>query len=84
MNVIVARTEAVNKAMTSVKEHCMCAKIEDDGRHFIVIYPEGDFPTHGARCDYSVNGKTWALDRLLEVMERHWKAGQFWKKVDDD
>ncbi len=73
MSLIAERTETVKLAMQNVKEHCMCAKFQDDGYSFTVIYPAGDFATHGARCDYSRNGKAWALNKLLEVIERHWK-----------
>jgi hypothetical protein len=72
-NIIQNRIEKVNIAMNAVKEHCMCLKIIDDGKYFIVIYPIGDFETDGCRCDYSYKGKTWALEKLIEVMERHWK-----------
>lgn len=62
---------AVDEKMKLVKAHCMCAKFEDDGRYFRVIYPPGDFATHGAQANYG-DGKAIALDRLLAVMERHW------------
>ena len=71
-NQIVERTEAVNALRSTVKEHCMCAKFDDDGARFRVIYPCGMFPD-GVQASYG-NGKAVALSRMLAAMDRHWKA----------
>lgn len=72
MNSIQERISAVLDAIEVVKSHCMCASFEDIGGAFRVIYPYGMFP-HGAQANYSGPGKLVALNRLLDVMERHWK-----------
>ena len=59
------------EAKTLVREHCMCAKFEDIGTHFRVVYPDGYYP-NGAQA-HKGSGQLVALNRLLEVMERHWK-----------
>jgi hypothetical protein len=63
---------AVKEAMAAVKDHPMCAKFEDVGGKFRVIYPYGMFPD-GVQASFSI-GKRVALDRILNVMERHWIA----------
>lgn len=72
MSVIQERTQAVLTAKSLVTEHCMCAKFEDLGSKFRVIYPEGYFPD-GVQVSTEM-GRAAALGKLLEVMERHWKA----------
>ena len=71
-NQIAERTEAVDVLRSAVKEHCMCAKLEDDGARFRVYYPCGMFPD-GVQASYG-GGKAVALSRMLDAMERHWKA----------
>lgn len=71
-NQIAERAEAVNALRHTVKEHCMCTKFEDDGARFRVIYPCGMFPD-GVQASYG-GGKAVALSRMLDAMERHWKA----------
>ena len=62
----------VKLLIDEVKDHCMCAKFQDVGGAFIVIYPYGDFPVDGVRVGYLTNGKAWALKKMLEKMEKHW------------
>ena len=62
------------QALQDVKAHCMCARFSDSGGFYIVLYPPG-FRLDGARIAYQGLGKTAALKRLVEVMERHWKEG---------
>lgn len=62
------------EALEAVKSHCMCANFKDSGGVYLVTYPEG-FALGGARVAYQGVGKTVALKRLVEVMERHWKEG---------
>lgn len=64
-------TARVEEHLATVKDHCMCAKFEEDATHYRVIYPEGYFP-EGVQCSKG-GGKYVALERLLIVMERHWK-----------
>lgn len=71
MSVIAERTQIVMDLIESVKDHCMCARFEDDGTTYRVIYPEGYFP-EGVQCSQGM-GKAVALEKMLEVMERHWK-----------
>lgn len=61
----------VNKALADVKDHCMCLKFEEDASHFRVIYPCGYFP-EGVQVNKGM-GKAAALNKMLEVMERHFK-----------
>ena len=62
----------VEEAMQNVLNHCMCAKFEDIGSHYRVIYPEGNYPD-GVQCSKGM-GKRAALQKLAEVMERHWHS----------
>lgn len=62
----------VEDALESVKGHCMCAKFEDNGAQFRVIYPAGMI-LDGVQATYQNCGKKVALDRMLNAMERHWK-----------
>lgn len=71
MTTIKTRIQNINRLIESIKDHCMCAKFEDDGGKYRVIYPEGYFP-EGVQCSQRI-GKAVALEKLLEVMERHWK-----------
>lgn len=63
--------QSFNDAKAEVLAHCMCRRFEDVGGKFRVIYPDGYFP-NGVQVCKSM-GKTKALQRLIEVMERHWK-----------
>ena len=58
-------------ALAAVKAHPMCANLSDDGTRYLVTYPLGYFPD-GARASQGM-GKALALERLLVVMERHWR-----------
>ncbi len=58
--------------LAEVKSHCMCVSVTDNGSAFLILYPPGMI-IDGARATYKECGKIVALDRLLVVMERHWK-----------
>ena len=60
----------ITDAMIKVKAHPMCAKFVIEGGYYIVYYPPGMHP-NGARVSKAM-GSARALQRLLEVMERHW------------
>ena len=66
-----ANIESVSTMIKKVKDHCMCARFEDDGATFRVIYPVG-MVLDGVQASYSEIGKTVALERMLAAMERHW------------
>lgn len=74
MSIIAERTRIVNGLIESVKDYCLCAKFEDDGVKYRVIYPYGFFPD-GVQCSQGM-GKAVALEKILEIMERHWKSSQ--------
>lgn len=63
---------AVKLAIAEVKNHCMCAKFEDEGRHYLVIFPPGDWPVDGVRVSHGM-GKAKALQLLIDRMEQFWK-----------
>lgn len=63
---------AVEKALTAVKQHCMCARFEDLGGAYRVLYAPG-FRLDGVQAVYAKCGKLVALERILNAMERHWK-----------
>lgn len=62
----------VKDRLSDIRAHCMCARFEDDGAHFICYYPPG-FALDGARAAYVGASKAIAAQRLLDVMERHWQ-----------
>lgn len=64
--------ESYQDALTSVKQHCMCAKFEDLGGTYRVLYAPG-FILDGVQAVYAKVGKRVALERMLNVMERHWR-----------
>jgi hypothetical protein len=66
------RIAAASEAEQAVREHCMCLRFETTGTHYRVIYPDGYFP-QGVQASKRM-GKAEALTRMLDVMERHWKA----------
>lgn len=57
--------------LEKVKSHCMCARFEDLGGAYRVLYADGFFP-NGVQAAYAQCGKAVALERMLNVMERHW------------
>lgn len=64
---------AVTAKLQEVKAHPMCLSFEDTGSSYRVIYPSGDeFWVDGLHATYLKLGKLAALERLLEVMEKHW------------
>lgn len=63
--------EDVMIALDNAKSHCMCLKFEETDTHYRVIYPSGYFP-EGAQVHKGM-GKAKALNKLVEVMERHFK-----------
>ena len=65
------RVAKVRDRLAAVKAHCMCLRFEETRTHYRVIYPDGYFP-EGIQVDKRL-GKHVALERMLIVMERHWK-----------
>lgn len=65
----------LQEAHEAVRAHCMCARFKDDGAFIVVTYPEGDWPdgVQGVQAGYLITGKTLALTRILDRMERDWK-----------
>ncbi len=63
--------DRVKELEEKVKAHCMCANFQDTGSYYLVYYPPG-MCLDGAQAAYSC-GKAIALERLLDVLERHWK-----------
>lgn len=63
--------ERVRKLIAEVEEHPMCAKFEFVDGLYRVLYPVGFYP-NGAQASIG-EGRAVALQRLLQVMERHWK-----------
>ena len=68
---VAENTEAVKAAMLQVRQHCMCARFEDLGGAYRVLYAPG-FKVDGVQAVYATCGKTVALKRILAAMERHW------------
>jgi hypothetical protein len=68
---IQTRIEKVREGLAAVKAHCMCLRFEETRTHYRAIYPDGYFP-NGVQVDKRL-GKHVALERMLIVMERHWK-----------
>lgn len=75
MNQIAANVEAYQNALTAVKQHCMCARFEDLGGAYRVLYAPG-FRLDGVQAVYQGCGKRVALERMLKIMERHWLDDQ--------
>ena len=67
---IIDNINKINNLKKELSNHPMCLKIEESGTHFVVIYPEGMYP-NGVRVSLGM-GKIRALERLLQVVERHW------------
>lgn len=59
---------------TEIRAHPMCLRFERTTTYFQVIYPEGDFKTHGARASFVSGGKIAALGRLLAAIEKEWMS----------
>ena len=72
MTLLAARVALVRRLTDEIKNHPMCAGFSEDRYYFLVEYPAGDFPVHGTRASKS-KGKAAALQRLLPIMERHWR-----------
>jgi hypothetical protein len=62
-----ARVESLT---AQAQAHPMCLRMAWRGDRLVILYPEG-FPLGGVQCSLT-NGKAWALERVLEAMERHW------------
>lgn len=73
MNQIRKNVEACEEAMLAVKQHCMCARFEDLGGVYRVLYAPG-FQLDGVQAVYQNCGKRVALELILNAMERHWLA----------
>lgn len=71
-----ANIQAVEKALRDVQQHCMCARFEDLGGAYRVLYAPG-FRLDGVQAVYQQCGKVVALERMLSAMERHWKEDMF-------
>lgn len=66
------RLEALRKQVTG---HPMCFKFHHipEQNLYRVIFPQGDFPTHGAQAHYGRKcSQHTALTRLLDHMEKIW------------
>ena len=63
----------VAELLAAVNTHPMCAKFEELGGKYRVIYPPGMI-LDGAQATHAGCGKSVALERLLAAMERHWRA----------
>ena len=50
----------------------MCLRFEKLPGVYRVIYPDGDFSTHGVQARHASGGKIRALNLLLDAMEREW------------
>lgn len=59
---------AMDRAKSAVLAHPMCLRLNDEGTHYVIMYPEGDFPVDGLRVVRSALG----LRMALEKMEKHW------------
>lgn len=68
MNQIQQNIETYQAAIKIVKDHPMCAGIEDALGKLIIEYPAGDFPVQGLRIDRNAV----MIGRAVEIMERHW------------
>lgn len=68
----IQRLDELNQA---IRNHCMCARISDNGCLIEVIYPSGDWPLgiQGIQASYGVYmGKADAIQKLLDRMESDW------------
>jgi len=65
--------EKVAELLLKVQQHCMCARFEDLGGAYRVLYAPG-FQLDGVQAVYAQCGKAVALERMLNAMERHWLA----------
>ncbi len=68
---VVARKTAVADAMANLRAHPMCVRLIDASPRFLMTVPEG-FSISGIRCDYSINGRAWALRMMLARAEQYW------------
>ena len=72
MQNVIENTAMVEQAMQNILNHCMCLRFEEDATHYRVFYPEDMYP-NGVQCSKGM-GKRAALQKMLEVMERHWQS----------
>lgn len=56
-----------SKLLDDVKAHPMCYRIHGAGGRLIILYPAGDFPVGGIRCDATAS----SLIKALETMDCH-------------
>lgn len=61
----------ITAAKIEINNHCMCGRFTEDSNTYTVLYPTGFFP-NGARVSKGM-GQAKALQRLLDVMERHYR-----------
>jgi hypothetical protein len=64
--------QRVNKLKEEINKHPMCYDFIDDGRHFIIAFPDMDYYLDGVRTNYSEMGKIKALETLLKKIEYCW------------
>jgi len=79
MSTVAENVESVKTIISAIKNHPMCAKFEESDGKFRVIYPCGMFPD-GVQASFSI-GKRVALERMLNMMERHWLHNTIINKV---
>lgn len=63
----------MSNLLEEVTRHPMCAKFENTGTHYRIVYPLGDFPTDGMQVSLGM-GKIKALQMALAYIERVWLA----------
>ncbi len=67
---LLARVTALEN---EVKAHPICMHFQKGPRTYRVLYPEGDFRTHGAQAQFANGGKIRALTLLLAAIEKEWR-----------
>lgn len=72
MTTIAERVDKIEALKQQVRTHPMCLTFEEDETHYRAIYPAG-MCLGGAQAAFRT-GKGAALERLLIMMERHWRA----------
>jgi hypothetical protein len=65
---------SVAEALTKVKNHCMCLRLEETEEHYFALYPDG-YRLDGCRVSKKM-GKARALNILHDKMEQHWEEDQ--------
>lgn len=73
MTIFDERAGRVDVARQTLLAHPMCACLVETASLVRVLYPDGDFPVDGCQSAIGAGGKSAAMERLLPVMERHWR-----------